>query len=88
MNEARIFFYLCAANGWMCSFCCGNNFVMQMIFSVDMLNTKVVDNLHILLALKFHDLQIPYQLLLVVYAVLQRYTCLSKLTCESSLEDK
>jgi hypothetical protein len=48
-------FYLCVENGWMCSFCCGNNFIMQMMFSVDMLNTKVVDNLHILFVLEFHD---------------------------------
>ena len=32
-------------------------FVMQMMFSVDMLNTKVVDNFLILLVLKFHDLR-------------------------------
>ena len=29
--------------------------MMQMIFSVDMLNTKVVDNFLIFLVLKFHD---------------------------------
>ena len=36
-------------------FCCGDIFVMQMMFYVDILNTKVVDNLLILLMLKFHD---------------------------------
>ena len=36
-------------------FCGGDIFVMQMMFSVDMLNTKVVDNFLILLVLKFHD---------------------------------
>ena len=39
----------------MSSFCCGDIFVMQMMFSVDMLNTKVVDNFRIMLLLKFHD---------------------------------
>ena len=36
-------------------FCCGDIFVMQMMFYVYMLNTKVVDNFLILLVLKFHD---------------------------------
>jgi hypothetical protein len=55
VNESsKDMFYLCAENDWMCSFCCGNNFMMQMMFSVYMLNTKVVDNLHILVVLKFH----------------------------------
>ena len=36
-------------------FCGGDIFVIQMMFSVDMLNTKVVDNFCILLVLKFHD---------------------------------
>ena len=39
----------------MYSFCGGDIFVMQMMFSVDMLNTEVVDNFLILLLLKFHD---------------------------------
>ena len=39
----------------MYSFCGGDIFVMQMMFSVDMLNTKVVDNFRIMLLLKFHD---------------------------------
>ena len=39
----------------MYSFCGGDIFVMQMMFSVDMLNTKVVDNFLIFLVLKFHD---------------------------------
>ena len=36
-------------------FYCDDNFVMQMMFSVDMLNTKVVDNFVIFLVLKVHD---------------------------------
>ena len=39
----------------MYSFCGGDIFVMQMMFSVDVLNTKVVDNFLIFLFLKFHD---------------------------------
>jgi len=31
--------------------------MMQLMFYVDMLNTKVVDNFLILLILKFHDLK-------------------------------
>ena len=36
-------------------FCGGDIFVMQMMFSVNMLNIKVVYNFLILLFLKFHD---------------------------------
>ena len=36
-------------------FCSGDIFMMQIMFSIDMLNTKVVYNLLILLVLKFHD---------------------------------
>ena len=39
----------------MYSFCGGDIFMMQMMFSIDMLNTKVVDNFLILIFLKFHD---------------------------------
>ena len=39
----------------MYSFCGGDIFVMQMIFYVDMLNIKVVDNFLIFPVLKFHD---------------------------------
>ena len=39
----------------MYSFCGGNIFVIQMMFYVDMLNTKFVDNFLILLVLKFYD---------------------------------
>ena len=38
----------------MYSFCGGDIFVMQMMFSVDIFNIKVVDNFSILLFLKFH----------------------------------
>ena len=36
-------------------FCGGDIFMMQMIFSIDMPNTKVVHNFLILLVVKFHD---------------------------------
>ena len=39
----------------MCIFCCDDNFVDQMKFSVNMVNTKVVDNFLILVVLKFED---------------------------------
>ena len=39
----------------MYSFCGGDILVMQMIFYVDILNTKVVDNFIILLVVKVHD---------------------------------
>ena len=39
----------------MYSFCGGDIFVMQIMFYLDMLNTKVVDNFLIFLVLKFHD---------------------------------
>ena len=39
----------------MYGFCGGDIFVMQMMFSIDMLNTKFVDNFCIMLFLKFHD---------------------------------
>ena len=39
----------------MCIFCCDDNFVKQMIFSINIVNTKVVYTFLILLVLKFHD---------------------------------
>ena len=44
----------------MCIFCCDDNFVMQMMFSVNVLNTKVVDKFLILLVLKFHDFRLDH----------------------------
>ena len=48
-------------DGCMCSFCCGNNFMMIMTFSVKLVNNKVVDNLLISLVLNFHSHR-PYGL--------------------------
>ena len=36
-------------------FCCDDNFMDKIMFSVNVVNTKFVDNLLILLVLKFHD---------------------------------
>ena len=46
---------LCAENGCMYSFCGGDIFVMQMMFSINVVNTKVLYNFLILVVLKFHD---------------------------------
>ena len=42
-------------NGCMCIFCCDDNFMDKIMFSVNEVDTKVVDNFLILLVLKFHD---------------------------------
>ena len=39
----------------MCIFYCDDNFVDQMMFAVNAMNTKVVDNFLILFFIKFHD---------------------------------
>ena len=39
----------------MCIFCYDDNFMDQMMFYINMVNTKVVYNFLILLVLKFHD---------------------------------
>ena len=46
---------LLSENGCMYEFCCAIVFMMLIIFSVDNMNTKVVDNFFILLMLKCHD---------------------------------
>ena len=46
---------MCAENGCTRSFSCSDDFVVILVFSVDVVNTKVVGNLPILLFLKFHD---------------------------------
>ena len=49
----------------MCSFCCGDDFMMIMIFSMKLVNNKVVDNLLIYLMLNFHSHR-PYGLRIIV----------------------
>ena len=46
---------VCVENGCMYNFCGGDIFMMQMMFSVNVVNTKVVDNFLILHFLNFHD---------------------------------
>ena len=59
----------------MYSFCGGDIFVMQMMFSVDMLNTKVVDNFLIFLVLKFHDFR-PASLVVIDFtSLLSAFAC-------------
>ena len=48
------YYFIIQLDDCMCSFCCGNNFMMIMTFYVKLVNNKVVDNLLILLVLKFH----------------------------------
>jgi len=42
-------------DGCMYSFCCGDDFTMIMVFSVKLINNKVVDNLLIYLVLNFQS---------------------------------
>ena len=49
---------MCAENGCTRSLSCNDNFVVIIVFSVDVANTKVIGNLLILLFLKFHDFRI------------------------------
>ena len=46
------------------SFGCDDNFVMIMVFSVKLVNNKVVDNLLIYLVLNFHSIM-PYCLRII-----------------------
>ena len=47
-------FFIIQLNGCMSSFCCIDKFMMIVTFSVKLVNNKVVDNLLILLVLKFN----------------------------------
>ena len=66
---------LCAENGCMYSFCGGDIFMMQMMFSVDILNTKVVDNFLILLVQKFHDFGPAYLGVIDFTSLLSAFAC-------------
>ena len=88
---------LCAENGCMYSLCGGDIFVMQMMFSLNVVNTKVVDNFLILLVLKFHNFRpaslgvIDFRSLLSGFACpLKRSEwlyCLTYLNMESCIGD-
>ena len=47
--------FIIQLDGCMYSFCCGDDFTMIMIFSIKIVNNKVVDNLMIYLVLNFHS---------------------------------
>ena len=46
---------MCAENSCTRSFSCNDNLVVIIVFSVDVVNTKVVDNSLTFLVLKCHD---------------------------------
>ena len=64
-----------AENGCMYSFCGGDIFVMQMMFYVDILNTKVVYNLLIFIVLKFHDFMPAGLGVIDFHSLLSAFTC-------------
>ena len=84
-------------NDCMCIFFCDDNFVDQIMFSVNMVNTKVVYNFLFFLFLKFHDFRtdglgvIDFTSLLSAFAfALNRsewLCCLAYLNMESCIGD-
>ena len=88
---------LCAESGCMYSFCGGDIFVMQMMFSVIVVNTKVVDKFLILFVLKFQDFRpvglgvIDFISLLSAFAcalnISEWLYCLAYLNMESCIDD-
>ena len=62
-------------NGYMCIFCCDDNFVDQMMFYVNMVNTKVLDKFLILLFLKFHDLRLAGLGVIDFTSLLSAFAC-------------
>ena len=54
-ESSKASFCLCVEISCMYRFCGGDIFMMQMMFPVNMVNTKVVDNFLIFLFLNFHD---------------------------------
>ena len=59
----------------MSSFCGGDIFVMQMMFPIDMLNTKVVDNFLIFLVLKFRGFRNAGLGVIDFTSLLSAFTC-------------
>ena len=47
--------FIIQLDGCMYSFCCGDNFMMIMVFSIKIVDNKVVDRLLIYLVLNFHS---------------------------------
>ena len=54
-SEVPISFLYHCCLGCMCSFACAIIFVVEMMFAVVVVSTKVVSNFIILLVFKFHD---------------------------------
>ena len=89
--------YLCCY-GCIYIFCGDDIFVMQMIFSVNAVNIKVVDNFLILLFLKFQDFRHDSLGVIDFTSLLSAFTCplnrsewlycLSYLNMESCIPDK
>ena len=57
--------FIIQLDGYLYSFCCGDNFMMIMAFSIKLVNNKVVDNLFIYLVLNFYNHK-PYGLRIMV----------------------
>ena len=70
MNSACLCCYGC-----MYSFCGGDIFMMQMMFPVNMVNTKVVDNFLIFLFLKFHDFRPDGLVVIDFTSLLSGFAC-------------
>ena len=58
------YLFIIQLDGCMYSLCCGDDFMMIMIFSIKMVNNKVVDNLLVYLVLHFHRHR-PYGLRII-----------------------
>ena len=94
-SEAALCLY--GENGCMYSFYGGDIFVMQMMFSVNVVNTKVADTFLILLVLIFHDFRpdglgvIDLTSLLSAFAcalnISEWLYCLAYLNMESCISD-
>jgi hypothetical protein len=88
--------YMYAENGCLCSFCCGDIYMVIMIFSVNEVNTKVVDNSLILVVLKFCDFRTTGLRVMDFTISLSGFAyslcsdgllyLLTKITCESPLD--
>ena len=66
---------VCVENGCMYSFYGGDIFMMQMMFPVNLVNTKLVDKFLILLALKFHDFRPDGLGVIDFTSLLSPFTC-------------
>ena len=59
----------------MSSFYGGDIFMMQLMFAVDILNTKVIDNFIILLFLKFYDFRPAVLRVIDFTSLLSAFAC-------------